>query len=181
MRVVNFEGKKHKITISANNYKELQERLAKQLIQYNKHREDAKNAVEKQQELLVKFKDSKGFRRERIAQKVYKHERTNKFFERYVQSFQILYLYIIAYSLLEPLHGKNKYKKWWHKLFFKNVGYKKFIKTADLEEIKAIADELESVMEMKTLEEYRADKKKQMLKLKKKRNKQIRKLQVAIR
>lgn len=177
MRTVEFEGEKYRIKITGENFIKLQRNLAPQLLNYKRNEDEVKSAQKKAQELLVEFKSSVNKRhREKIARKIAKLEKVSKDFAPFVNSFQTLHLFICAYSMLEPVHGKRKYDKWWHIGPFKKRGYRSFIRMADLEEIKKIEDDLLSVVAQQTKEDYVKEKEKAQKKELNKRKKKVKEL-----
>lgn len=177
MRQVEFEGQKHNITISASSYCKMLDQFRVQDDAHNERIREAKENIQKINSLLDKFKNSNKskFSKGRIAQKIRKLEDRNRYLQIRVAGYENLILYIAAFYMLQPVNGTNKYRKWWHKLCFKKVGYHKFLKYADREDLNKISDEIMSIVYGKTKEDYIKDKKKAERKIKKENSAKIKK------
>lgn len=175
MRQVEFEGQKYNITISALNYCKMLDELRKKDEEHNERIREARSNIIKINSLLDKFRESKGsqFSKGRIALKLRKLENRNRYLQLRIGGYDNLLLYMAGFFLLEPVNGKNKYRKWWHVLCFKKVGYYNFFRYADREELEKIADDLMSIMYNKTKEEYIKDKLKARRKIAKENKKKM--------
>jgi len=170
MRQVVFENKEYNIKLSAKNYVELQKELSKQLLNFAENKNKAQDTNKKIGELLSQFEsEANDNKRDKIARKIKTLEQEIESFNVFVQSFNTLYLYLLAYSMLEDIDGNKPYES-----------KEQFIQLADLEEIKKIEDDLESVFRMMPKEEYLNQKKQAQRKEARERKKKLKSIQTQI-